>query len=98
SVSIDRERRAYGGRIEEANARGIVGSGFSVAHTRLTYADRADAGHHLALGQMAGADGAGSSIVGLERRMSDRKLGYLGLDRLRQEVAHPTVQDFADPT
>jgi hypothetical protein len=37
--------------------------------TRLTHGDRADAGHHLALAQMAVADDAGPSIVGLERRM-----------------------------
>ena len=34
----------------------------------------ADAGHHLALGQMLVADEAGQSIVGLERRMPGREL------------------------
>src|SRR5215813_14891361 len=83
-------------RRREADARGIVGSGLSVAHARLTYADRADAGHHLALGQMAVADDAGASIVGLERRMPGQKLGHLGLDRLRQKITRPTAQDFGE--
>jgi hypothetical protein len=75
---------------------GIVGTGLSVAHTRLTYADRADAGHHFALGQMAVADDAGSSVVGLERRMPSEELGHFGLDRLREEIARPTAQDFGE--
>jgi len=37
--------------------------------------------------QMTVADDAGVSIVGFERRIPGQKLGHLGLDRLRQEIA-----------
>ncbi len=37
---------------------GIVGGRLAVAHARLADGDRADAGHHLALGQMAVAHDA----------------------------------------
>src|SRR5262245_25599615 len=96
---LDRPRAAHVPRKDrrrEADARGIVGTGLSVPHTRLTYPDRADAGHHFALGQMAVADDAGSSVVGLERRMPGEELGHFGLDRLRQEIARPTAQDFGE--
>src|SRR5215468_2606451 len=55
-------------------------------------------GHHLPLGQMAVADNAGPSIVGLERRMPGEELGHFRLDRLRQEIARATAQDFSELT
>src|SRR5262245_37570024 len=45
---------------------------------------------------MAVADDAAASIVGLKRRMPGQKLGHLPLDRLRQEIARPTAQDFGE--
>jgi hypothetical protein len=37
------------------------------------------------------ADDAGSSIVGLERRMPGEELGHFGLDRLCKEIARATT-------
>jgi hypothetical protein len=45
---------------------------------------------------MAMADDAGASIVGLEPLMPSEELGHFGLDRLRQEIARATAQDFGE--
>ena len=50
----------------EADARRIVGAGLPVAHARLAHGDRPDAGHDLALGQMAVTHDASATIVGLQ--------------------------------
>src|SRR5262249_39915072 len=83
-------------RRRETDARGVVGSRLPIAHARLTHGDRANAGHHLALGQMAVADDAGPSTVGLKRRMPGEELRHFGLDRLRQKIARATAQDFSE--
>src|SRR5262245_31536034 len=96
---LDRPRTAHVRRQErrrKTDPPGVVGSGLPIAHAWLTHGDRANAGHHLALGQMAVADDAGASIVGLERRMPGEELGHFGLDRLRQEIARATAQDFGE--
>jgi len=69
-------------RGREANASSIVGTDLSVAHTRLAHGNRTDAGHDLALGQVAMAHHALEPVLGLEIRMLGEQLGHLGLDGL----------------
>jgi hypothetical protein len=94
---LDRLRAAQVGRQDrrrEADAGGIVGAGLAVAHTRLADADRADAGHHFAPGQMAVADEPLAAILRLEIGMLGEELGDLGLDSLGQQGTRPAAQDL----
>jgi hypothetical protein len=45
---------------------------------------------------MAVADDAGPFTVGLERHMPGEELRHFGLDRLRQQIASATAQDFSE--
>jgi hypothetical protein len=45
---------------------------------------------------MAVADDAGPSLIGLERRIPSEELGHFDPDRLRQEIARATAQDFGE--
>ena len=47
------------------DALGIVGCGLTVAHAWLANGDRPDAGHDLALGQMAMPHDAPAAVLGL---------------------------------
>ena len=83
-------------RRREADALGIVGGCLAIAHARLAHGDRPDAGHHLALGQMAVADDALAAILGLEIGMLAEKLGDLRLDCLGQQGTRPVAQDLGE--
>ncbi len=62
-------------------------------HARLAHGDRTDAGHHLALGQVAMADDAGAAILDLAFGMLGKEAGNLRLDRLREQGTGHAAQD-----
>ena len=68
----------------------------AIAHARLADGDRTDAGHHLALRQMAVADDALVAVLGLQIGMLAEKVRDLGLDRLGEQGARPIAQDFGE--
>jgi hypothetical protein len=76
----------------EADAAGIVGCRLPVAHARLAHANRPNAGHHLALGQVAVAHDATATVAGLEIGVLAKELGDLGLHGLGQQGARPAAQ------
>ena len=97
---LDGPRAAHVGRQDlrrEAEAGGIVAAGPAVAHTWLPDGDRSDAGHHLALGQMAVADESLAASLRPEIGMAGEELGDLGLDRLGQQGTCSAAQDFGKP-
>ena len=55
----------------------------------MPFANRSNAGHDLALGQMPVAHDAPAARVGLEIGMSVQKVSDLRLDRLREQGARP---------
>src|SRR5580700_10995841 len=79
----------------EADAPGIIGSA-TVAHARLTYADQADPGHHLASRQVPVTNHAAQAGRGLEIDMLGEKLRHLCLDRLSQYRARPVAQHLGE--
>ena len=83
-------------RRREADALGIGGARLAVAHARLANGDRTDAGHDLALGQMAVAHDALVAVLGLQIGMLAEKVGDLGLDRLGEQGACPVAQDLGE--
>jgi hypothetical protein len=96
---LDRPGAAHVGRQDrwrEADAVGIVSRRPAIAHAWLTHGDRTDAGHHLALGQMAMANHPGAAILGLQIRMLGEETGDLGLDGLREQGTGPVAQDFGE--
>ena len=62
----------------------------------LANGERTDAGHHLALGQMAMAHDALVAILGLEIGMQAEGIGDLGLDRPGEQSTGPVAQDFRE--
>jgi hypothetical protein len=82
-------------RRREANAAGIVSCHRPVAHARLAHADRANAGHHLALGQVAVAHDPTATVGGLEISVLAEKIGDLGLHGLGQQDPCPIVSLFS---
>jgi hypothetical protein len=79
--------------LEAATLR-IFGACLAVAHPRLAHGDSADAGHDLALGQMAVTHNAPTAVRGLEISGPGQKVGNLRLDRLGQKGARPIAQDL----
>src|SRR3954464_5345536 len=71
-------------RGREADAAGIIGCA-TVAYARLAYADRANAGHHLAFRQVPVTNYAMQASSGLQIDMLGEEFGHLGLDRLGQQ-------------
>ena len=69
-------------RRREANAPGILSAGPTVAHARLAYRNRADAGHDLPLGQMPVTHDAAAAILCLEIGMLGEERGHFGLEGL----------------
>ena len=80
----------------EADARRIVGARLPVAHPRLAYRHRPDAGHDLALGQMPVSHDA-PAAVGLQIGGRGQKLGYFRFDRLGQKRPRAIAQNLAQP-
>ena len=78
------------------DALGIVGSGLTVAHAWLANGDRPDAGHDLALGQMAMPHDAPVAVLGLEVGMRAEKIGDLGLNCLSEQGACPIAQNIGE--
>src|SRR3954451_7787239 len=68
----------------EADAPGIILGSATVAHARLAHADRADAGHYLAFGQVPVTNHAAQTSSGLQIDMLGEEFRHLGLDRLGQ--------------
>jgi hypothetical protein len=71
-------------------------AGLKVAYPRLAHDHRTNAGHDLALGQMAVAHHAPAARVCLEIAMSVQKISDLRLDRLRQQGARPVAQNLGE--
>ena len=80
----------------EADTVGIVGRRLPVAHARLAHANRADSGHHLALGQMTVAHDTAATVGGLEISMFAKKFGDLGLHGLGQQGARSVAQHLGE--
>src|SRR5664280_2386872 len=80
------------GRVEP-NA--LTRSRLAVAYPRLAHANRTNASHDLALGQMPVAHHAPAARLGLEIAMSVQKVSDLRLNRLRQQGACPTAQNLS---
>jgi hypothetical protein len=59
-------------------------------------ANRPDAGHNLALRQVAVADNTLAPIPGLELVMPDEKVRDLRLDRPGKQATRATAQDFSE--
>ena len=68
----------------------------TVAHARLANGDRPDAGHDLALGQMAVTHDAPMAVLGLEIGMRAEEVGDLGLDGLSQQGTRPVAQHLGE--
>src|SRR5450759_3979358 len=81
------------GRVEP-NA--LTRSRLAVAYPRLAHANRTNASHDLALGQMPVARHAPAARLGLEIAMSVQKVSDLRLNRLRQQGACPTAQNLGE--
>src|SRR5439155_5369377 len=67
-----------------------------VAHARLAHGHRADAGHDLALGQMAVTHDALVARLGLEIGISPQKVSDFHLDRLREQSMRPVAQNLSE--
>ena len=96
---LDRLRAPHVGRQDrrrEADARGIAGHRLAIAHARLAHGDRPDAGHNLALGQVAVADDTLEAILSLEISMLAKEIRDLGLDGLGEQRTCPVAQDFGE--
>ncbi len=83
-------------RGSEVDALGIVSCGLTVAHAWLANGDRPDAGHDLALGQVAMPHDAPVAVLGLEVGMRAEKIGDLGLDCLSEQGACPIAQNIGE--
>ena len=75
---------------------GVVGSGFTITHTRLADRDSTDTSHDLAFRQTAVAHKALAAILSLEAHMPGEKIRDLGLYGLRQQGARALPQDFGE--
>jgi len=62
----------------------------------LAHADRADAGHYLALRQVPVPDHAAQPSSSLQIDMLGKKLGHLGLDRLGEQGARSVAQHLGE--
>jgi hypothetical protein len=76
-------------RWRKPDAAGIGSIRLAIAHTRLADGDRADTGHHLALGQLTVADNALMAIRGLQIGMLAEKVRDLGFNGLGQQDTAP---------
>ena len=74
----------------------LARSRLAVAYPRLAHANRTNASHDLALGQMPVAHNALAARVGLEIAMPVQKIRDLRLDRLRQQGAGPAAQNLGE--
>ena len=75
---------------------GSSACGLTVAYTRLANGDRTDAGHDLALRQMAMPHDAPVAVLGLEVGMLAEKVGDLGLDCLGEQGTCPIAQNIGE--
>src|SRR5262245_34870573 len=83
-------------RRREADAAGVIGGSFAIAHTGLAYGNRSYACHHLALGQMAVTDNAAVALASLQISISVEEIHNLGLDRMRKQRMRSIAQDFGE--
>ena len=96
---LDRLRPAHVGRQNrwrEPDAVGIGSVRLAIAHARLVDGHRTDAGHHLALWQVAMADDSPMAVRGLQIGMLANKVRDLGLNGLGQQDTRPITQDFGE--